>query len=380
MVVTDSTHKSQTERDWLDELGVRPVINASATLTALGGSIMPEPVRAAMEIGARTFIDLRELQRKVGERIAGLTHNEAAYVSSGAAAGIALAVAGSMTGTDQQLIDTLPGPEGFAKNELIIQRVQRNGYDYSARMTGAKMVEIDNTEEALEAAITGHTAAILWFAGGHFGKGALPIEQVISIGRKHGVNVIVDAAAQVPKIENLWRFTRDLGADLAVFSGGKGLRGPQSSGLVLGRADLIEAVRANSSPNHSIGRPFKVGKEELLGCLAAVEWSLAQDEEATLAGYESVVQGWLEGLAGLPGITAERGFPSEAGQPHARLIVTIGDGARLDRDALHATLWDQDPRIAVAKIGDIQIALNPQTLEPGEEKLVLDAVRAQLGG
>lgn len=368
-----------TERDWLAELGIRPVINASATLTALGGSIMPPPVRAAMEAGSRHFLDLRELQARVGARIAELTCNEAAYVSSGAAAGIALAVAGTMTGTDPALIDSLPGPAGFPKSEVIIQRVQRNGYDYSARMTGATMVEVESTEESLEAAISDRTAAILWFAGGHFGVGALPIEQVIAIGKRHGVVVIVDAAAQIPRISNLWHFTRDLGADIAVFSGGKGLRGPQPSGLVLGRADLIEAVRANSSPNHAMGRPFKVGKEELLACLAAVEWSLAQDEEAILAGYEATVAMWLDGLRGLPGVTAVRGYPSEAGQPHGRAIVTIGAGARLDRDALHAALWDRDPRIAVSKLGDDRIALNPQTLEPGEAEIVLGAIRELLG-
>ncbi len=373
------TEHRETTRDWLAELDSRPVINAAATLTALGGSIMPPPVRAAMAEASGQFVDLHELQRKVGARIAEMTHNEAAYISSGAAAGIALAVAASMTGTDPELIARLPKVDDFAKNEVVIQRVQRNGYDFSARMTGATMVEIENTEEALEAAITDRTAAILWFAGGHFGVGALPIEQVIAIGKKHGVNVIVDAAAQIPTIENLWRFTRDLGADLAVFSGGKGLRGPQSSGLVLGRAELIEGVRANGSPNHSMGRPFKVGKEELIGCLAAVEWSLAQDEPATIAGYEATVQKWLDGLRDLPGVTAERGFPSEAGQPYGRAIVTIGAGAKLDRDALHAALWDRDPRISVSKIGDDRIALNPQTLEPGEDDLVLAAIRELLG-
>lgn len=380
MAITDAARDARVERDWLAELDVRPVINAAATLTALGGSLMPPEVREAMDVGSRQFVDLRELQRKVGERIAELTHNEAAYVASGAAAGIALAVAASMTGTDQALIDTLPGPDGFEKNEVVIQRVQRNGYDYSARMTGARMVEVENTEQALEEAITEHTAAILWFAGGHFGADALPIEQVIAIGKRHGVNVIVDAAAQIPKIENLWHFTRDLGADLSVFSGGKGLRGPQPSGLVLGRADLIEAIRANSSPNHSMGRPFKVGKEELLASLASVEWSLAQDEDAVIAGYEEVVQMWLDGVRDLPGVVAERGFPSEAGQPYGRAIITIEEGARLDRDALHEALWERNPRIAVSTIGERQIALNPQTLEPGEPELVLAAIRELLGG
>ena len=380
MAVTNATNEPAVDRDWLAELDMRPVINASATLTALGGSLMPEPVRAAMEAGSRHFVDLRELQLKIGERIARLTHNEACYVSSGAAAGIALAVASTMTGTDQALIDTLPGPAGFAKNEVIVQRVQRNGYDYSARMTGAKMVEVESTEEALEAAITDHTAAILWFAGGHFGVGALPIEQVIAIGKRHGVVVIVDAAAQIPSIENLWHFTRDLGADLAVFSGGKGLRGPQASGLVLGRTDLVEAVRVNSSPNHALGRPFKVGKEELIACLAAVEWSLAQDEEQILAGYEATVEMWLDGVSHLTGVVAERGYPSEAGQPHGRAILTIDESARLDRDALHDALWDRNPRIAVSKLGERQIALNPQTVEPGEAEIVLAAIRELLGG
>jgi L-seryl-tRNA(Ser) seleniumtransferase len=379
MALTEHRDPAAT-RDWLAELDIRPVINASATLTALGGSLMPPSVRAAMETGSRHFIDLRELQTRVGARIAELTHNEAAYVSSGAAAGIALGVAAAMTGNDPALIDSLPNTSGFAKNEVIIQRVQRNGYDYSARMTGAKLIEVENTEDALEAAMSDRTAAMVWFAGGHFGVGALPIEQVIAIGRRHGVIVIVDAAAQIPRISNLWHFTRDLGADLAVFSGGKGLRGPQPSGLVLGRADLIEAVRANSSPNHAMGRPFKVGKEELLACLAAVEWSLAQDEEATIAGYESTVAMWLDGLRDLPGVIAERGFPSEAGQPHGRAIVTIGEGARLDRDALVAALWDRDPRIAVSKLREDQIALNPQTLEPGEDAVVLAAIRELLGG
>ncbi|HYH11592.1 MAG TPA: aminotransferase class V-fold PLP-dependent enzyme [Thermomicrobiales bacterium] len=378
MAITNASSEPRVTRDWLAELDIRPVINAAATLTALGGSLMPPEVRAAMDAGASHFVDLRELQRKVGERIAELTQNEAAYVASGAAAGIALAVAASMTGTDPARIDALPDTTGFEKNELIIQRVQRNGYDYSARMTGAKMVEVENSEEALEAAITDRTAAILWFAGGHFGVDALPIEQVIAIGKRRGVNVIVDAAAQIPKISNLWHFTRDLGADIAVFSGGKGLRGPQPSGLVLGRADLIDAVRANSSPNHSMGRPFKVGKEELFACLAAVEWSLAQDEDAVIAGYEETVQRWLDGVRDLPGVVAERGYPSEAGQPYGRAILTIEDDARLDRDALHDALWDRNPRIAVSKLGERQVALNPQTLEPGEAELVLTAIRELL--
>ena len=367
-------------RAWLDELGLRPVINASATLTRLGGSLMPPPVVEAMVAGARAWVDLPALQRAVGRRIAELTHNEACYISSGAAAGIVVAVASVLAGTDPERIASFPHLTGFDRTEIIIHRAQRNGYDYAARMTGARFVEIEGTPEALEGAITERTGAVLWFAGAHFAQGALPIEQVIGIAHRHGVPVIVDAAAQIPLIANLWRFTRDLGADIAVFSGGKGLRGPQSSGLVLGRADLIEGCIANGSPNYSIGRPMKVGKEELFGILAAVEWSLAQDEAAMLAGYERTVAMWVDGLQGIPGVTVARGYPSEAGQPHSRAIITLGPDAPMRRDDLVAALWSGDPPIAVGEPGPDAIALNPQTLAEGEAEIVLAAVRRVLTG
>ena len=153
---------------------------------------------------------------------------------------------------------------------------------------------------------------------------------MIAIAHAHDVPVIVDAAAQIPPIANLWHFTRDLGADITIFSGGKGLRGPQSAGLVLGRPDLIAACKLNGSPNHSVGRPMKVGKEELMGMLAAVEWSLAQDEEVLLTRYETTVHYWLDGLRELPGIQATRSYPSEAGQPHARAIVRLDPAVRPD--------------------------------------------------
>jgi L-seryl-tRNA(Ser) seleniumtransferase len=265
---------------------------------------------------------------------------------------------------------------------VIVYRSQRNGYDFAARQTGARLVEIGPSEGDLSAAIGERTACILWFAGAHYADGALPLEEVVDIARARGVPVIVDAAAQVPPVSSLWRFTRDLGADIAIFSGGKGLRGPQSSGLVLGKREIIEACRVNGNPNHSIGRPMKVGKEELAGVLAAVEWSLAQDEAALLAGYEATVRFWIDGLADIPGVQAQRGYPSEAGQPHGRAIVRIFAPCRLTRDELVTALWDGSPRIAVGLIkGDGNaIALNPQTLEPGEAAIVLATLREVLHG
>jgi len=337
-------------------LGVRPVINAAATLTALGGSLLAPPVVEAMRAASTNFVDLVELQTAVGERLATLTGNEAGYVSAGAWAATTQLVAACMAGSDPAQVAALPATDGLARTEVVVHPAQRFGYEDAVRVAGATI-----TSE-----VGPRTACVLWFAGARFAPGAPSLEEVVATA---DVPVIVDAAAQIPPIATLWRYTVELGADAVIVSGGKGLRGPQSSGLVLGRRALIEACRAHASPHHAVGRGMKVGKEELLGLLAAVEWSLAQDEAATSAGYEAMVAGWV---AGIPG--ASRGFPSEAGQPHPRAIVPVGPR----RDAVVKALWDGDPRIAVGTIGAEDIALNPQTVVPGEELVVMEAVRAAL--
>ena len=360
-----------------EELGIKPVINASATLTRLGGSRMPPEVLDAMHAAAGSFVDLTELQEKVGAKIAELTHNEACYVASGAAAGIMLTVASCIAGTDPANTFAFPRLDGLPKTEVIVQKVQRNGYDYAIAQTGADVIEIGNSAAELEAAITDRTACIVWFAGGPLAREALPVEEVIRIAKARGVPVIVDAAAQIPPYSNLWRFTKELGATGAIFSGGKGIRGPQSSGLVLGTKELIAGCRANGNPNHSLGRPMKVGKEELAGILAAVEYTLAQDEEALLEQYEAIVHGWIEDLTGLPGVTAERVYPSEAGQPHGRAFVRFTAPCPVTRDEVVAALWDGDPKIAVSAVQDEPdaIALNPQSIEPDEADIVVQRIK-----
>lgn len=356
-----------------ETLGVRPVINAYATLTRLGGSLMPPEVLAAMNEAAQHWVDLNELQRRVGERIAELTHNEAAYVSSGAAAGLVLATAACITGNDAALAQRLPDLTGL-KNEVIVHRTQRNGYDYAVRQTGVTVVEIgDGTQTTpadLEAAINPRTAAVFWFQGAMTAPGDLPLTEVIRIAAARGVPVVVDAAAQLPPVSNLWDFTR-MGAALAIFSGGKDLRGPQSSGLVLGRRDLIEACRMHGNPFQAVGRPMKVGKEELAGILAAVERYLKLDHAAREAYCEQTVADWCAAFNALPGLSARRDFPNEARQPLPRCRVTV-DAAVVGRtrDQIVQALAEGDPPIMVEATGADGIFLNPMTLEPGEEQIV----------
>lgn len=359
-----------------EELGIRPIINAAATLTKLGGSRMPGEVLAAMEAAAGAFVDMPLLQARVGDRIAELTRNEAAFVSSGAAGGIVLAVATLMAAPNAPEPMAYPMLKGISRNEAIVFASQRNGYDFAILQTGASIIECDDTLQSFEAAITGRTACLVWFAGALAAKSP-PIEEVIAIARKHRVPVLVDAAAQIPPVSNLWHYTRDLGCEGVLFSGGKGLRGPQSAGLVLGTRELIAGCRRLSPPTQGIGRPLKVGKEELAGMLTAVEYTLAQDEHAILEGYEAIVQSWIKDLAGIAGVRVERGFPSEAGQPHARAIVHFDAGANKTRDQVVDELRTGDVWIEVGTLADQPdaIALNPQTVTAAEADIVAARLR-----
>lgn len=354
-------------------LGIRPVINGSAALTVLGGSIMPPVVRDAMAKAAECFVDINELQKVVGRRIAELTHNEAALVVGGCAAGLTEVTAALMVGTDPYLIRRLPDTTGL-KNEVLIHRAHRNRYDQAVRTAGAQLVEFglgyDTQPFEMEGAITDRTVAVLYVVAGFLPSGVLSLEETVEIAHRHGIPVMVDAAAQLPPPESLWHFTRDLGADIAVFSGGKDLHGPQASGLMVGKRAIIDLVAPNGYPNHSIGRPMKLGKENIIGLLAAVEWYLGLDHEARLADCEQQVRHLQETLAGLPGVSVLRSWPGEAGEPLPRAQVVLDPReACCTAKELIAQLRGGEPCIVVAAAPS-GIYVNPATLSSGEMEIV----------
>ena len=359
-----------------ESLNVRRVINAAAAQTMLGGSLMPEPVLDAMRDAAQSYVSIPELHDRVGERLATITRNEAACLSAGAAAGILMATAACMTYQNLDHVTALPNTTGLQRTEVLVFRSHRNGFLSAVRETGAAVTEIGGDEAALETALSDRTAAVMWFAGGFWGSDELPLDVTIRIAHEAGVPVVVDAADQIPPVSRLWEYTTEQYADLAIFSGGKGLRGPQSSGLIVGRADLICACRANTGPMHSIARPAKVGKEEMIGLLAAVEWSLAQDVEEVSHRYNGVVNRWLEGFRNLPAISLTRVTMSHSGQPIPRAIIEI-ESATL-RDAILANLWEMDPRVSVLPEGDRSIALNPQGVADDDVDLVVSSVTQAL--
>jgi D-glucosaminate-6-phosphate ammonia-lyase len=363
-----------------ERLGMRRVINADATLTRLGGSLIPSQVLDAMRDAAGSFVDMYELQQVVGKRLADLTRNEAAYVTTGAAAGLVLATLAAMTEGDLPTIAHLIETGEAPKNEVIIHRVHRIPYDPAVRLAGARIVEVGNRLQTfpweLEAAINPRTAMIFYAAGVHLASGALPLAETVEIAHGHGVPVVVDAAAQLPPTENLWRFTRELGADLAVFSGGKDFHGPQASGLLVGTEAMIAAIAVNGSPHQRLARPMKVGKEEMIGLLAAVERYVEEDWQDRARRYEATVERWIEHFRDLPGLTASRVFPNEAGQPTPRCRVSFAAETGLVGAEVARLLWEGDPRIAVAVDGPDAISMTPELLEEGEESTLLDRIAA----
>jgi len=278
--------------DIYQELGVKKYINAHDTFTVYGGSRMAAETLEAMRQAAQYFVDLPELQNKIGDKIAEMTQNEAAYITNGASASIQLAVAVCITGGDMFIYSRLPDPSSV-HNEIVVMRCQRNAYDAAIRPAGAKMVEIGDADETLEYELCGvlseKTAAILYFASSLYAKAALPLAQVIKIAKEKGVPVIVDAAAQLPPVENLWKFTR-MGADMVLFSGGKTLCGPQASGLIVGSREMIEKCRHLGSPQHGICRSSKVGREEMIGLYTAVKRYLALNHEQNYQRLLNIVR------------------------------------------------------------------------------------------
>lgn len=364
-------------------LGVRTVINADATLTRLGGSLMPPDVLDAVREAAGNFVDMVELQRVVGERLAALTRNEAAYVASGAASGIVLATLAAMTRGDLPTIARLIETGEAPRDEVIVHRAHRIPYDPALRLAGARIVDIGNRLQTfpweLEAAITPRTAMIFYAGGVHLASGALSLPETVEIAHAHGVPVVIDAAAQLPPTENLWRFTREMGADLAIFSGGKDLRGPQASGLVVGSAAMIAAIAANGAPNQRLARAMKVGKEEMIGLLAAVERYVAIDWRERAEAYEQIVTRWVARLDERPGLRASRVFPNEAGQPTPRCRIAFTAATGIAGPQAARLLWEGNPRIAVAVDGPDAISITPELLKPGEEGVLLERIEALVG-
>jgi uncharacterized pyridoxal phosphate-dependent enzyme len=343
--------------DIYDRLGVRKVINAWGTVTTAGGSLMPPEAFAAMAEAGRSFVFMDELHQKAGQYIAHLLGVEAAFVCSGAAGGLVLASAACLTGNDQHKIDVLPETDGW-RNEIIVQKPAGPSYIYQAlRYPGARLVHVGTPQQMtladVESGLSANTAAIMLFLGI---QRQPSIAEVAPLARRAGVPIIVDAAAEMPPRSNFTQPLKD-GAHLIIFSGGKGIRGPQATGLVLGRADLVDACRLNSNPRSAIGRPMKVGKEDIAALVAALDVFMAQDEATELRGYQGRADYIAGALGGIAGVEA-RTLPADPrGRPVVpRVYITLAPDFRLSGKEICAQMLAGTLPVVISEIqGGIRV-------------------------
>lgn len=349
------------------QLGVRPLINAAGTYTTLTGSVVSDRVRQAMDEASRCFVPLLDLQRAAGERLAKLIGVEAAIVTSGAAGSILLATAACVTGTDTKKIARIPDIAGM-KSEVIMPRAHRNGFDHAARTVGVRIVEADTIAD-VRAAINAKTAMLYW-THIYEPKSKITRQEFLAAGKQAGVPVFNDAAAELPPAENLSAIPKE-GFDLVAFSGGKGLRGPQASGLLLGRKDLIEAASLNNNPHSAIARPMKVGKEEIMGLLAAVELYLGRDHQADQRLWRSFMASISKDLQSIRGVKSEIYIPGPGGHPLPYLRVEWDQQqVPLTYDACARQLREGEPSIEVNSDAKAGLSLASYNLFPGEERIV----------
>jgi D-glucosaminate-6-phosphate ammonia-lyase len=329
-----------------ERLGVRPIINAAGSETAAGGTLMPQEVLDAMADAARQYVLIEELQVAVGWKIAHATGAEAGYVTAGAAAGLLLAAAACMAADDPVLVDRLPQTDGMA-NEFIIHRVHRINYDHMFRAAGGKLVEIGLPRATypweLEAAICEYTAGVIWVDSPSVALGALPFETVVKIAHHFDVPVIVDAASTLPPVNHL-RHWIERGADLVSYSGGKGIRGPQNTGLLAGRADLIAGAAANGSPRTGVGRAAKVSKEALVGLAVALDLFLERDHEADFKRHLAQAETIRDLLAGRNDVEVGM-IADQRISPDPLLRLAPAGEATWTPNRLRAELLRGDPRI-----------------------------------
>jgi L-seryl-tRNA(Ser) seleniumtransferase len=373
--MSSSTAAATEARDVYKELGVRPLINAAGTFTALGGSLIRPEAIEAMTLAARQFVPLEQLQQAVGHKIATLVGCEAAMVTAGAASALTLGTAACVAGKDAEKIRRLPDTSDM-KNEVIIQKSHRYGYDHAVRNVGVRLVEVETRAE-LMGAVNARTALMLFY-NDHDPEGQIKVEEFAALGKKLGVPTFNDAAAEVPPVENLTRYLK-MGYDLVTFSGGKGLRGPQNAGLLLGRKHLIEAAALHNNPHtDAIGRTNKVGKEELVGMWAALEAYLKEDHAAVEREWDRRIETIAAEVKTVRGVKTERYVPPLANHtPHLRITWDIATGPT-PAEVIKA-LRAGEPSIEIRPPIEGAIELSVWMLKPDEAAVVARRLREVLG-
>ncbi|MCY4160313.1 MAG: aminotransferase class V-fold PLP-dependent enzyme [Flavobacteriaceae bacterium] len=353
-------------RDFFKELGVRTFINAAGTYTSMTGSLMPQEVVEAIQFGTTQYVDLDELQDKVGLRIAQLLDCEDATVTSGCFGAMSIAMAGLMTGMDPQKVSQLPNTKGMP-DQVIIQKSHDIGYKQALTNVGAKVIFVE-TAEQLQKAISKKTA-LLWFLNAHTHLGEIKYQEWVDLGKQYHVPTLIDCAADVPPVENLFKFQK-MGFDLVTFSGGKGLRGPQSAGLLYGKKKYIQAARLHTPPRgQTIGRGMKVNKEEILGMLVALELYLKTDHQSQWKFWEYQIELIKKNALSVSGVEAQVHVP-----PHANHVPSLKLFWDQSKVAITPNEFREKLRLghpSIATVGNTEhVGITTWMMAPGQERIV----------
>jgi L-seryl-tRNA(Ser) seleniumtransferase len=367
-------------KDYFKELGVRTFINAAGTYTAMTGSLMLPEVLQAIQYASKEYVMLDEIQDKAGQRIASLVRSEYAVVTSGAFSAITLGLTGVLAGADEKKVAMVPHLEGSGmKTEVIMQKAHDIPYAHALKNTGVKVIMIETREE-LEKAINDQTAMLFFVNANNF-DGKILVEDWIKIAKDHNLPAMIDCAADVPPVENLWRYT-EMGYDMVCFSGGKGIRGPQSAGLLLGKEKYLKPARLSMPPRgNTIGRGMKVNKEEILGMMVALELYVARDHAKEWKQWEGQIALIGDAAKSVPGVMVEVKVPAVAN--HIPTLHVSWDAQKLPQTAaqLREKLRNGNPSIEVADghYKDKQsISITTWMLVPGQEKIVAAKLKEAL--
>lgn len=355
-----------------EELGVPTVINCEGTMTMLGGSLPHPELEAVMFMAGKHFVSIPDLEVAAGNRIAQmlkLPENYTALVTSGAAAAIQSGLAGILTGDNDALIKQIPDLTGM-KSEVIIQKSHRNPFDHQLRTTGVKLVEVE-TREQLRRAVNERTA-MMHFSNFANDTGQIKVDEWVKLAKEYKIPCMNDAAADTPPVSHLWDYA-NMGYDLITFSGGKAIRGPQCAGLLLGRKDLVAYALLNNSPHEdTIGRSQKVGKEEIIGMVKALELFLAEDHDALAKEWQGKLEAISQQLTKVPGVKTSFFTPEIANHvPHMQ--ITWDQSIPLAAEQVSKALRNSKPSIVIGGgEGKPGLAMNSFMLQPGEDKIVAE--------
>lgn len=365
-------------RDLFKELGIRTFINAAGNYTMMSGSLMPAEVMDAVNMASKKFALIDDVQEKVGERIAQMCHAEAALVSAGCWSALMLGMAGVLTGMDSKRVSQVPNLAGTGmKSEVILQKSHSIGYDHALTQAGVKLIKVETRAE-LEAAINQNTA-MLWFLNREVHKGQIKHEEWIELGKKHNLPTMIDIAADVPPVENLWKFN-DMGFDLVAISGGKAMRGPQSTGILMGKKKYVDAARLSNNPRGGIGRGQKVNKEEILGMYAALERFINLDHKKEWEMWERKIAFISSVIKSIPGVTTSTHIPETLDNQMPTLKVTwdpakinvtnveMGERLRKGNPSVEVISWE----------APYTLRCGMHVLEAGEEKIVASRLKEEL--